>query len=464
MGINTKIPVDIELLKKYDKAGPRYTSYPTAPYFHEGIDDQVFLKHIQHDEETIEKRDLSLYFHIPFCDTLCYFCGCNMMVTRNQKKIEQYIDYLEKEIQLLKPHIGNDRKVKQLHWGGGTPTHLSPDQIRRLGSIIHKYFDFREDAEVGVEIDPRELTRDHMVALSEVGFNRCSMGIQDFDEKVQQTVNRIQPESITRDAVGWARELGFNSINLDLMYGLPFQNLKTYGETIDTVLSMHPDRLAVFNYAHLPNMIKHQNLIKSEWLPSGDQKLELLKLSIEKLNDAGYVYIGMDHFAKPEDELTVAMQNGTLYRNFQGYSTHAGINLFAIGITSIGMLSDIYVQNYKRLEDYYQSIDEGRLPVMRGVTLNEDDQLRREVITELMCNFRLDKSFFEQKYKIQFDDYFAEALENLKSFEDDNLIMLGEKQLKVTDIGRLLIRNIAMNFDYYLMKKQGEKPQFSRTV
>lgn len=464
MGINTKIPVDIELLKKYDKAGPRYTSYPTAPYFHEGIDDKVFLSHIRRDEQTIEKRDLSLYFHIPFCDTLCYFCGCNMMVTRNQNKIEQYIDYLEKEIQLLKPHLGDDRKVKQLHWGGGTPTHLSPAQIRRLGNIIHKYFDFCEDAEVGVEIDPRELTRDHMVALSEVGFNRCSMGIQDFDEKVQQTVNRIQPESITRDAVGWARELGFNSINLDLMYGLPFQNLKTYGETIDTVLSMQPDRLAVFNYAHLPNMIKHQNLIKSEWLPSGDQKLELLKLSIEKLNDAGYVYIGMDHFARPEDELTVAMQNGTLYRNFQGYSTHAGINLFAIGITSIGMLSDIYVQNYKRLEDYYQSIDEGRLPVMRGVTLNEDDQLRREVITELMCNFRLNKSFFEQKYNIQFDDCFAEALENLKSFEDDNLILLGEKQLKVTDIGRLLIRNIAMNFDYYLMKKQGEKPQFSRTV
>jgi oxygen-independent coproporphyrinogen-3 oxidase len=387
-----------------------------------------------------------------------------MMVTRNQKKIEQYIDYLEKEIQLLKPHIGDDRKVKQLHWGGGTPTHLSPAQIRRLGNIIHKYFDFCEDAEVGVEIDPRELTRDHMVALSEVGFNRCSMGIQDFDEKVQQTVNRIQPESITRDAVGWARELGFNSINLDLMYGLPFQNLKTYGETIDTVLSMQPDRLAVFNYAHLPNMIKHQNLIKSEWLPSGNQKLELLKLSIEKLNDAGYVYIGMDHFAKPEDELTVAMQSGTLYRNFQGYSTHAGINLFAIGITSIGMLSDIYVQNYKRLEDYYQSIDEGRLPVMRGVTLNEDDQLRREVITELMCNFRLDKSFFEQKYNIRFDDYFSEALENLRSLEEDNLIVFGEKQLKVTDIGRLLIRNIAMNFDYYLMKKQGEKPQFSRTV
>lgn len=464
MGINTKIPVDIELLKKYDKAGPRYTSYPTAPYFHEGINDKVYIEHIHRDNESIENKDLSLYFHIPFCDTLCYFCGCNMMVTRNQKKIEQYIDYLEKEIILLKSHISDDRKVKQLHWGGGTPTHLSPEQIRRLGGIIHKYFDFHEDAEVGVEIDPRELTRDHMVALSEMGFNRCSMGIQDFDEKVQKTVNRIQPEGITRDAVNWSKALGFTSLNLDLMYGLPYQNLKTYEETIDTVLSMLPDRLAVFNYAHLPNMIKHQNLIKQDWLPSGDQKLELLKLSIEKLNDAGYIYIGMDHFAKPEDELSIAMENGTLYRNFQGYSTHAGINLFAIGITSIGMLSDIYVQNHKKLEDYYQSLDEGILPVFRGVALNEDDQLRREVITELMCNFKLAKKKFENKYKIEFDNYFSEALDKLGSLQDDNLVILEQDQIKVTDNGRLLIRNIVMHFDYYLMKKQGEKPQFSRTV
>jgi oxygen-independent coproporphyrinogen-3 oxidase len=464
MEVNTKIPVDIQLLKKYDKAGPRYTSYPTAPYFHEGIGPTEYLEHIRHDNATIKDRDLSLYFHIPFCDTLCYFCGCNMMVTRNQDKIEQYLEYLEKEIQLLKQHIDDDRKVRQLHFGGGTPTHLSPSQIRRLGAIIHKYFDFKEDAEVGVEIDPRELTRDHMVALSEVGFNRCSMGIQDFDPKVQEAVNRIQPEDITRDAVNWARELGFTSINLDLMYGLPHQNYKTYSETIDKVLKMNPDRLAVFNYAHLPSMIKHQQLIKEEWLPSGDQKLELLKLSIEKLNDAGYIYIGMDHFAKPDDELTIALQNGTLYRNFQGYSTHAGINLFALGITGIGMLSDIYVQNHKKLEDYYKAIDNGELPVMRGVTLNGDDQLRREVITELMCNFRLDKSVFESKYKIQFDEYFADALLNLQSLEQDNLIELGVSEIKVTDIGRLLIRNIVLNFDYYLMKKHGEKPQFSRTV
>lgn len=464
MGINTKIPVDLELLKKYDKAGPRYTSYPTAPYFHEGVDENVLLNHIKKDNEQIGNKDLSLYFHIPFCDTLCYFCGCNMMVTRNQNKIEHYLDYLEKEIQLLINHIDHDRKVTQLHFGGGTPTHLSPKQIRRLGAIIHKYFDFKEHAEVGVEIDPRELTRDHMVALREVGFNRCSMGIQDFDKKVQKTVNRIQPEGITRDAVQWARELGFSSINLDLMYGLPFQNYGTYGETIDTVLSMNPDRLAVFNYAHLPSMIKHQNLIKEEWLPSGDQKLELLKLSIEKLNDAGYVYIGMDHFAKPEDELTIAMENGTLYRNFQGYSTHAGINLFGIGITSIGMLSDVYAQNYKKLDEYYNALDNDQLPIMRGVTLNKDDQLRREVITELMCNFKLDKTKIEKKYKIQFDEYFKEALTKLQSLEDDGLISLGNDNLTVTDVGRLLIRNIAMNFDYYLMKKQGNKPQFSKTV
>ena len=462
--MKTKIPVDIELLKKYDKAGPRYTSYPTAPHFHEGVNGEKLLAHIKNDNENIADKDLSLYFHIPFCDTLCYFCGCNMMVTRNQDKIEQYLDYLEKEIQLLKKHIDNDRKVIQLHFGGGTPTHLSPDQLLRLGKIIHNHFDFKDDAEVGVEIDPRELTRDHMVALSEAGFNRCSMGIQDFDKKVQKTVNRIQTEDITWDAVRWAKELNFTSINLDLMYGLPFQNYDTYGKTIDTILSMNPDRLAVFNYAHLPGMIKHQNLIKEEWLPSGDQKLELLKLSIEKLNEAGYVYIGMDHFAKPEDELTRAMQNGTLYRNFQGYSTHAGINLFGFGITSIGMLTDIYAQNYKKLDEYYQALNKNQLPVMRGISLNRDDQLRREVITELMCNFKLDKSKIEHKYKIQFDNYFLEALSTLKSFEDDGLIYLGDTQLKVTDAGRLLIRNIAMNFDHYLMKKQDKRPQYSRTV
>ena len=279
MGKN-RMMVDIDLLKKYDKAGPRYTSYPTAPYFHEGFTEKEYREHIEEDNDSIKEKDLSLYFHLPFCDTLCYFCGCNMMVTRNWDRIEQYIDYLEKEIKILKPLIDKDRKVRQLHWGGGTPTHLSPDQIRRLGTIIHEHFDFTENAEVGVEIDPRELTFDHMKALREMGFNRCSMGVQDFDPKVQQTVNRVQPEDITRQTVEWSRELGFKSINLDLMYGLPFQQVASFEQTIEKVLSMDPDRLAVFNYAHLPEMIKHQKLIKEEWIPPMEEKLQLLKLSI----------------------------------------------------------------------------------------------------------------------------------------------------------------------------------------
>lgn len=459
-----KISVDLDLLKKYDQPGPRYTSYPTAPYFHEGIGYEEYITHISQDNTSLENSDLSLYFHLPFCDTLCYFCGCNMMVTRNFDKIETYIDYIEKEIKILKRHIDGERKIIQLHWGGGTPTHLSPEQIRRLGNIIHDNFEFQDNAEVGVEIDPRELTYDHMKALSDMGFNRCSMGVQDFDTKVQETVNRIQPEDITRQTVDWSRELGFKSINLDLMYGLPFQKVDSFSETIDKVLSMNPDRFAVFNYAHLPSIIKHQKLIQEEWIPPREEKLQLLKLSIDKLSDAGYTYIGMDHFAKPDDELTIAMENGTLYRNFQGYSTHAGINLFALGITSIAMLSDTYMQNVKTLKEYYSLIDKDQLPIMRGIILNAEDILRRDVITELMCNFRLSKKKIEAKYNIHFDVHFKEALKELQSLQDDGLIELESDKLSVTNAGRLLIRNIAMKFDEYLMKKEKDKPQFSRTV
>ena len=365
---------------------------------------------------------------------------------------------------LLKSKLNPDRKIIQLHWGGGTPTHLNPEQIRRLGGMIHKYFDFKDEAEVSVEIDPRELTREHMVALKDIGFNRCSMGVQDFNPKVQRTVNRIQPEDLTRQTISWAKELGFDSLNLDLMYGLPHQTVSTFERTIELILDMKPDRLAVFNYAHLPKMIKHQKLIKDEWLPSPDVKLQLLKLSIEKLTSNGFVYIGMDHFARPEDELTVAMNNGSLYRNFQGYSTHAGINLLAVGITSISMLSDLYVQNHKTMNEYYEMLDKGELPVMRGIELNEDDQLRREVITELMCNFRLKKEKMELKYNIEFDNYFADSQKALEEFEQDELVKLSEDEIVVTTAGRLLVRNIAMNFDFYLNRQEKNKPQFSRTV
>jgi oxygen-independent coproporphyrinogen-3 oxidase len=461
---SNKISVDIDFLKKYDRPGPRYTSYPTAPYLHEGVGHDEYVARLQNDVKLKNNEDLSLYFHIPFCDTLCYFCGCNMMVTRNQQKIENYIEYLDKEMRILTQQIAGTHHVAQLHWGGGTPTHLSPSQIRTLGQKIHGYFDFTPDAQISVEIDPRELTREHLQALRDVGFNRCSMGVQDFNPKVQEAVNRIQPETLTRQTVTWARELGFESVNLDLMYGLPHQTVSTFGKTIDSILKLDPDRLAVFNYAHLPQMIKHQRIIKDEWLPGADEKLKLLKLSIEQLTSSGYVYIGMDHFAKPEDELTIAMNEGTLYRNFQGYSTHAGLNLIAIGITSISMLYDLYTQNYKTMKEYYAELDKGKLPVMRGIELSQDDCLRREVIIELMCNFKLRKSDIEAKYAIDFDSYFASSLEQLDSFASDGLVELEPEQLTITLPGRLLIRNIAMNFDAYLDRKDDDKPRFSRTV
>ena len=461
---NHQIFVDLQLLKKYDRSGPRYTSYPTAPNFHTGIGPAEYRQHLVQDEGAAAHQDLSLYVHLPFCDTLCYFCGCNMMVTHDRDKVEEYLDYLEKEMRLLAATLDSSRKVVQLHWGGGTPTHLKPGQIRQLGDMLHHYFPFREEAEISVEIDPRELTRDHMAALRDVGFNRCSMGVQDFQEEVQVAVNRIQPEAITRQAVDWARELGFGSVNIDLMYGLPHQTRTTFASTLETVLTLDPDRLAIFNYAHLPQIFKHQRVILDEWLPVPEEKLELLKLSIETLTAADYIYIGMDHFAKPDDELAQAMEKGTLYRNFQGYSTHAGLNLIAMGMSSISGLSALYVQNHKTLGEYYQALDAGHLPTARGVELTPDDRLRREVIVELMCNFVLKKARIEDKYAIEFDTYFADALHQLEPFVEDNLVELASDKISVTTRGRLLIRNIVMNFDAYLQKKGDKKPQFSRTV
>jgi oxygen-independent coproporphyrinogen-3 oxidase len=456
--------VDIDLLKKYDRPGPRYTSYPTAPYFHAGIDADFYLERVREDNAKRKDEALSLYFHLPFCDTLCYFCGCTMLVTRNRDRIEEYITYLDREMALMRPHLHDQRKVVQLHWGGGTPTHLSPDQIRRLGDAIHRHFTFAGEAEIGVEIDPRELTREHMQALREVGFNRCSMGVQDFDPLVQKTVNRIQPENITRDAVNWARELGFTSLNLDLMYGLPHQSTDMFAKTLAAIIALDPDRLAVFNYAHLPDLIKHQRVLKDDWLPGPEAKLALLKQAIESLTAAGYRYIGMDHFAKPEDELSLALASGSLYRNFQGYSTHAGINVLSFGMSSISQLSNLYAQNEKELKHYYAAIDAGRLPIMRGIELTSEDVLRRDVITEIMCNFVLTKAAINQRYGIDFDTHFAEALAEMTSFTDDGLVELYDDRLVITEAGRLLIRNIAMNFDAYLMAKTGDKPQFSRTV
>ncbi len=455
--------IDIDLIKKYDKPGPRYTSYPTAPHFSEGFSYESYLTSIKENNDSTNKTPLSLYFHIPFCDTLCYFCGCNMIISNNRSRIANYVDYIKKEILLLKEHLSNDRVVTQLHWGGGTPTHLSPEEITDLLSFINSNFNISPDIEASCEIDPRELTFEHLKALRDGGFNRISMGVQDFTHKVQVAVNRIQPEDITRQAVEWVRELGFESINLDLMYGLPHQTLETFGETLEKIIDISPNRIAVFNYAHVPWMKKHMELIRTEDLPTPDVKLQILKHTIETLTNAGYVFIGMDHFAKPDDELAIALNEKKLYRNFQGYSTQAGTDLYALGITSISQFGNIYSQNIKTEQEYFDKVDAGVLPLAKGYLMSEDDVLRRDVIMSLMCDFELQFKTFENKYEINFKNYFSKNLEMVKQFVPDNLVITNDDGIVVTEMGRLLIRNIAMCFDAFLEDDKG-KVRYSRTV
>jgi len=455
--------IDLTKFKKYDKPGPRYTSYPTAPQFNESFTHEDYLEEIVRTNYGANLPDLSLYFHLPYCDTLCYFCGCNMIITRNRDRIKEYIKYVKKEIDLVRTYLLPDRKVTQHHWGGGTPTHLFPDEINELTSYIKQSFNFSEDSENSCEIDPRELTKAHLEALRNNGFNRISMGVQDFDDKVQKAVNRIQPEDITRQAVEWIHELNYQSINLDLIYGLPFQTVEGFAKTVDKIIEISPDRIAVFNYAHVPWMKKHMALIHPEDIPAAEVKLEILKMTIEKLTSAGYDFIGMDHFAKPDDELSVAMREKKLYRNFQGYSTNAGADLYAMGITSISQLKNIYAQNYKTEKEYYSALDSEKLPTAKGYKLTDDDHIRREVIMKLMCDFELDFNTIESQFNIDFKTYFAWGLNNLKEMEADDLVEISGSGIKVKNMGRMLIRNIAINFDGYIERKE-DKAKYSRTV
>ncbi len=455
--------VDLKKFKKYDKPGPRYTSYPTAPQFNENFTHKDFLKEIIETNKEENKAPLSLYFHLPYCDTLCYFCGCNMIITRNRDRIKEYINYLKKEIDLLKSYLSEDRITVQHHWGGGTPTHLNPDEINDLASYINSNFKFDLNAEISCEIDPRELKREHLEALKNNNFNRISMGVQDFNEDVQKAVNRIQPEEITMQAIHWIRELGFQSLNLDLIYGLPHQTVESFEKTVDKIIEISPDRIAVFNYAHVPWMKKHMSLINPEDIPAPEVKLEILKMTVEKLTSKGYVFIGMDHFAKPDDELAIALNEKKLYRNFQGYSTHKGTDLYALGITSISQLKNIYAQNYKTEKEYYSALNENIFPTCKGYYLTEDDHIRREVIMKLMCDFELDFESIESKYKIDFKDYFKWGLSNLKEMIDDDLLELNDKGIKINHTGKLLIRNIAINFDGFIERQQ-DIARYSRTI
>lgn len=455
--------IDIELLKRFNQPGPRYTSYPTAPVFSAEFTSEDFEREVVETNRN-NTSPISLYFHFPYCEKLCYFCGCNMMVTQKREHISEYNKYLKKEIERLLPLISPQRKVEQMHWGGGTPSYLKPDEILDVGNFIKSKFEFSADIEASVEIDPRGLTREHLEAFREIGFNRTSFGVQDFNLQVQEAINRVQSEEITRQTVEWARELGYQSINLDLIYGLPFQTLESFAETVEKIVEISPERIAVFNYAHVPWLKKHQAVMPSEAMPSPDERLQILKMTIEKLTDAGYEYIGMDHFAKPTDELAIAQKNNTLYRNFQGYSTKAGCDVYAFGLSAISQFQNVYAQNLKNLRDYYTRVDAEFPATNVGYRMTFDDHVRKETINQLMCNLEIDKRGIEQKFGIDFEEYFKDDIPKLQTFIDENLLENNADKIKILGAGILIIRNVAMCFDAYLEKMMREKPVFSKTV
>ncbi|CAN5530641.1 oxygen-independent coproporphyrinogen III oxidase [soil metagenome] len=456
--------IDFEVLKKFNQQGPRYTSYPTAPLFSPEFTGGDYFREIVDTNTSADGQPISLYFHFPFCEKLCFFCGCNMRVTHDRSLITQYSEYLKKEIDLLRPAINANRKAAQLHWGGGTPSYLYPHEIRDIGNYIRERFPFEDDIEASVEIDPRGLTREHMVALREIGFNRTSFGVQDFNLKVQEAINRVQSEDITRQTVAWARELGFQSINLDLIYGLPFQTVETFTDTVNRVIDISPNRIAVFNYAHVPWLKKNQAAMPAEAIPSPDERLAILQMTIETLIAAGYIYIGMDHFAKPTDELAIAQANGTLYRNFQGYSTKSGCDVYAFGISAISQFENIYAQNAKTFPEYYGSLDAGKAATHVGYRMTQDDHIRKDTIMQMMCNLEIDKPRVERTFGINFDEYFAADLPKLAPFIAEGLVETDAEKISVTRSGILVIRNVAMCFDAYLEQMMKDKPVFSKTV
>ena len=459
-----QLTFDPDLIRRYDKSGPRYTSYPTAVQFHSGFTESDYRAWAKHSNEASPPRPLSLYFHLPFCDTVCFYCACNKVVTKDRKRASPYLGRLHREIAMQADLFERTRIVEQLHWGGGTPTFISHEEIEELMNVTREHFRLRDDdkGEYGLEVDPREIRPDTLALLRRLGFNRLSMGVQDFEPAVQKAVNRIQSEAETFAVLEQARSLGFRSVSMDLIYGLPHQTVASFGRTLGKIINAGPDRLSVFNYAHLPEIFKPQRRIRAEDLPSPQEKLNILQLTIERLTQAGYVYIGMDHFARPDDELAVAQRNGTLYRNFQGYSTHAECDLVGLGMTAIGMVADCYSQNQRTLDDYYASLDAGRLPVMRGITLDADDKLRRGIITQLICHFALDLGAIERAYNIRFTDYFATELAELGVMQQDGLLERDSDSIRVLPAGKLLIRNICMVFDRYLHQKQAQR--FSRVI
>jgi oxygen-independent coproporphyrinogen-3 oxidase len=457
------LEVDLDLIRRLDRNGPRYTSYPTADRFVEAFNAESYQNWVAKREIGGISRPLSLYFHIPFCNTLCFYCACNKVITKDRGKSAEYVRYLIKEMEMQAALLGEGQRVEQLHWGGGTPTFLSDDQMRELMAATRKHFRLVEDGEYSIEIDPRKVGDETIALLGELGFNRISIGVQDFDPLVQKAVNRVQSEEETLRVIRAARANGFKSVSIDLIYGLPKQTIAGFEATLCKVIAADPDRLSIYNYAHLPTIFKPQRRIHEGDLPAPQAKLDILSLAIKTLTDAGYVYIGMDHFAKPDDELAVAQRQGRLHRNFQGYSTHADCDLVALGVSAIGKIGPTYSQNFRDLENYYDALNRNTLPIMRGLELNADDLVRRAIIQALMCHFEISKESFNIAYLIDFDRYFATELNELREYEREGLLEISPRWITVTPKGRLLIRNICMTFDKYLRTKQ-EHARYSKVI
>jgi len=441
---------DQDLIKKYDKSGPRYTSYPTAPQFNASYTAETLKKCIQRSNTEMIPSPLSLYIHIPYCDTICYYCACNKIITKDHTVSNEYLDLLEAEMHLLAPEFDPDRELEQLHLGGGTPTFLNDEEMIRLMGLIEENFNIAKDCQMSIEIDPRKVSNETIQLLAGIGFNRISLGVQDFDEKVQQAVNRVQSFELVQERLTTARALNIKSINMDLIYGLPFQTVETFKQTLQKVVQLRPDRLSIFNYAHLPERFKPQRRINEQDLPSSAEKLKILELTMQMLQEAGYVYIGMDHFALEEDSMTRAQQEGTLQRNFQGYSTHGHTDLVALGVSSIGSICDSYSQNSSSMDEYREMVNAGQLPVVRGLVMTQEDLIRKQIINQLICHFYLDIPKLEEQWNIQFAHHFKAEIKQLEGMVKDGLLSIDERSIQVALRGRLLIRNICMVFDSYL--------------
>jgi oxygen-independent coproporphyrinogen-3 oxidase len=457
-----ELSVNQEFVERYNRPGPRYTSYPTAPVWSDTFGPKEF-------EQAIEAADkkgspVSLYMHLPFCESLCLFCACNVIIRKDKSVAPPYLAVLKKEVDRMAKGVSRSRHVAQFHWGGGTPTYLSPEQIEDLFTYTRERFTFAPDAEIGIEVDPRVTTREHLETVRKMGFNRLSMGIQDFKEDVQKAIHRVQPYEVTRDLIAIARELGFDSINVDLIYGLPYQTGESFTHTVEQIIGLSPDRIAMFSYAHVPWLKKQQGSFVAH-LPEGMKKFDIFRNGLLTFLDAGYLYIGMDHFAKENDELAVSQRNRTLHRNFQGYTTKAGADLYGMGITAISGIQDTYAQNYRDILSWEKSVNERGIATMRGYQLSQDDIIRREVISRLLCHTVIVKNEISKQFGINFDEYFAPEQEHLKTPQADGLVVMNDKEIRTTWLGRIFIRNLAMVFDPYLERQQlASRPLFSKTL